>query len=120
MNYLYFYSCLLFPFALSQDYEESPTYGLPSGAEDLLSSPYDDSFSCEGQTYGYYGDVKNNCQVCCQEYLIEKGKDSFKELIDLLKTKFNRSLDPNTIKYALIFVFRYFTSAYQERTMRGT
>ena len=46
----------------AQDYEEGLN-GLPSGAEDLLTEPYDDSFSCEGQTYGYYGDVNNNCQV---------------------------------------------------------
>ena len=57
-------SCMLAGIVISQDYEDEESLnGLPSGAEDLLSSPYDDSFSCEGQTYGYYGDVSNNCQV---------------------------------------------------------
>ena len=30
-----------------QDYEEDGI-GLPGGSEDILSNPYDDSFSCEG------------------------------------------------------------------------
>ena len=38
-------------------------HGLASGSEDVLLEPYDDSFSCEERTYGYYGDVNNNCQV---------------------------------------------------------
>ena len=38
-------------------------HGLASGSEDVLLEPYDDSFSCDERTYGYYGDVNNNCQV---------------------------------------------------------
>ena len=29
----------------------------------VLSSAYVDSFSCEGQSYGYYADTLNNCEV---------------------------------------------------------
>ena len=43
---------------LSQD--ES---GLPAGSEDILQYPYSETFSCEGQDYGYYADVQSGCQV---------------------------------------------------------
>lgn len=46
----------------TQDYADYG-HGLASGSEDVLLEPYDDSFSCEERTYGYYGDVNNNCQV---------------------------------------------------------
>lgn len=36
---------------------------LPGGSDEILEKPYKDSFSCEGQGYGYYADVDNNCQV---------------------------------------------------------
>lgn len=36
---------------------------LPGGTDEILEKPYKDSFSCEGQAYGYYADVDNNCQV---------------------------------------------------------
>ena len=46
---------------VSQDYED--TASLPAGSEAILSSPYVDTFSCEGQAYGYFADVDNNCEV---------------------------------------------------------
>ena len=46
---------------VSQDYED--TASLPAGNEAVLSSPYVDTFSCEGQAYGYFADVDNNCEV---------------------------------------------------------
>ena len=36
---------------------------LPAGHEDILQYPYTDTFSCEGQGYGYYADVDSGCQV---------------------------------------------------------
>ena len=45
---------------LSQDGTGS---GLPAGSEDILQYPYSDTFSCEGQGYGYYADVQSGCQV---------------------------------------------------------
>ena len=33
------------------------------GSEDILDTPYSDTFSCEGQGYGYYADVQSGCQV---------------------------------------------------------
>ena len=43
--------------------QDEPTNNLPAGSEDILSNPYSDGFSCEGQAYGYYADVENNCEV---------------------------------------------------------
>merc|ERR1711881_189178 len=38
--------------------------GLPAGHEDILSNPYNpESFSCEGQDYGYYADVESGCEI---------------------------------------------------------
>ncbi len=37
--------------------------GLPGGSEDILTNPYVDSFSCEGQAYGYYAVVDNACEI---------------------------------------------------------
>jgi len=48
---------------LSQDYDYESGNGLPAGSEDILQYPYSDSFSCEGQGYGYYADVQSGCQV---------------------------------------------------------
>ena len=31
-----------------QDYEDDVGNGLPGGSDDILSAPYDESFSCEG------------------------------------------------------------------------
>lgn len=39
------------------------------GSEDILQTPYSDTFSCEGQGYGYYADVQSGCQVIKQELL---------------------------------------------------
>merc|ERR1712062_94363 len=36
---------------------------LPAGSEDILQTPYSDTFSCEGQGYGYYADVQSGCKV---------------------------------------------------------
>jgi len=48
--------------AVAQD--EGSGVGLPAGHEDILSNPYDpESFSCEGQDYGYYADVASGCEV---------------------------------------------------------
>ena len=39
-------------------------YQLPADAETILSSvPISESFSCEGQPYGYYADTDNNCEI---------------------------------------------------------
>ena len=40
-----------------------------AGSEDILQTPYSDTFSCEGQGYGYYADVQSGCQVIKQELL---------------------------------------------------
>merc|ERR1712150_328758 len=48
--------------AVAQD--EGSGVGLPAGHEDILSNPYDpESFSCEGQDYGYYADVASGCEI---------------------------------------------------------
>ena len=46
---------------LSQEGEGSGS--LPAGHEEILQYPYSDTFSCEGQGYGYYADVDSGCQV---------------------------------------------------------
>jgi hypothetical protein len=38
-------------------------YSFAADAETLLKSPLQTSFKCDGQAYGYYADVQNNCQV---------------------------------------------------------
>merc|ERR1711879_1111632 len=50
--------------------------GLPAGSDAILSSPYVDSFSCEGQAYGYFADVQNNCEVfhICYPLTDETGR----------------------------------------------
>ena len=40
-----------------------------AGSEDILQTPYSDTFSCEGQGYGYYADVQSGCQVIKQKHL---------------------------------------------------
>ena len=52
-------SSLVLGLVLSQEGSGS----LPAGHEEILASPYVDSFSCEGQAYGYYADVDSGCQV---------------------------------------------------------
>ncbi|XP_040572558.1 uncharacterized protein [Lepeophtheirus salmonis] len=51
-------------FLTSQVISQSPTaYELPTDAEAILAAPLSTSFTCDGQPYGYYADVDNNCQV---------------------------------------------------------
>ena len=38
-------------------------YEFPDAAEDFLSAPVQQGFSCEARPYGYYADVANNCEV---------------------------------------------------------
>ena len=52
-------SALVIGLVLSQEGSGS----LPAGHEEILAYPYVDSFSCEGQAYGYYADVDSGCQV---------------------------------------------------------
>ena len=52
-------SALVMGLVLSQEGSGS----LPAGHEEILAYPYVDSFSCEGQAYGYYADVDSGCQV---------------------------------------------------------
>ena len=52
-------SSLVLGLVLSQEGSGS----LPAGHEEILAYPYVDSFSCEGQAYGYYADVDSGCQV---------------------------------------------------------
>ena len=52
--------CLLF---LEKVLLQDEVASLPAGSDAVLSSPYVDSFSCEGQAYGYFADVENNCEV---------------------------------------------------------
>ena len=42
---------------------QEPDSGLAAGQEDILQYPYTDTFSCQGQGYGYYADVDSGCQV---------------------------------------------------------
>ena len=49
---------------------------LPAGHEEILAYPYVDSFSCEGQAYGYYADVDSGCQVGSK-----KGRKRKKKII---------------------------------------
>ena len=44
--------------------QQSPRgYEFPDAAEDLLSAPVAEAFTCEARPYGYYADVANNCEV---------------------------------------------------------
>ena len=44
--------------------QQSPRgYEFPDAAEDILSAPVQEAFSCEARPYGYYADVSNNCEV---------------------------------------------------------
>ncbi|XP_040572314.1 uncharacterized protein [Lepeophtheirus salmonis] len=48
----------------SQVSSQSPTaYQFPTDAELYLDAPVSTSFTCDGQPYGYYADVDNNCQI---------------------------------------------------------
>jgi hypothetical protein len=37
-------------------------YSFAADAETLLKAPLQTNFKCDGQAYGYYADVANNCQ----------------------------------------------------------
>ncbi|QQP52929.1 Putative LOC100898776 [Caligus rogercresseyi] len=51
-------------FVASQVSSQSPSaYQLPADADLILDAPISTSFSCDGQAYGYYADVDNNCQI---------------------------------------------------------
>ena len=56
--------CCLLGASLVLSQEEEGSGSLPAGHEDILQYPYSDTFSCEGQGYGYYADVDSGCQVC--------------------------------------------------------
>ena len=49
--------------AMGLVFSQEGSGSLPAGSEDILAYPYVDSFSCEGQAYGYYADVDSGCQV---------------------------------------------------------
>ena len=53
--------------------QEDEVASLPAGSDAVLSSPYVDSFSCEGQAYGYFADVENNCEVRRERERGEEG-----------------------------------------------
>ena len=65
-------SALVMGMVLSQEGSGS----LPAGHEEILAYPYVDSFSCEGQAYGYYADVDSGCQVGRREGGEEEGWSS--------------------------------------------
>ena len=50
-------------------YQSSFDDKMISGSEDILQTPYSDTFSCEGQGYGYYADVQSGCQVKWKTYV---------------------------------------------------
>ena len=43
--------------------DAAPAVEVAADAETLLKSPLQTTFKCDGQAYGYYADVQNNCQV---------------------------------------------------------
>ncbi|QQP52933.1 Putative LOC100898776 [Caligus rogercresseyi] len=51
-------------------------YQLPADADLILDAPISTSFSCDGQAYGYYADVDNNCQDDLGQ-IIETAQYSF-------------------------------------------
>merc|ERR1711936_936371 len=43
---------------------EGSAIGLPAGHQDVLTRSYNpESFSCEGQDYGYFADVESGCEI---------------------------------------------------------
>ena len=63
MRYLASLSALCLLSSLEMVRPQDEVASLPAGSDAVLSSPYVDSFSCEGQAYGYFADVENNCEV---------------------------------------------------------
>ena len=43
--------------------QEEGSGSLPAGSDDILQTPYQDTFSCIGLGYGYYADIDSGCQV---------------------------------------------------------
>jgi hypothetical protein len=69
-----------------QDYEDTDAgNGLPGGSDDILSAPYDESFSCEGRDYGYYADVANNCEIF---HICLPVQDNAGEVVEFAKWSF--------------------------------
>merc|ERR1712170_18283 len=62
--------------SLKEVVSQDDVVSLPAGSDAVLSSPYVDSFSCEGQAYGYFADVQNNCEVfhICYPLTDETGR----------------------------------------------
>ena len=56
-------AALLLLLGLEEAVSQDDVASLPAGSDDVLTSPYVDGFSCEGQAYGYFADVQNNCEV---------------------------------------------------------
>ena len=65
--------------------QEAADTGLTAGADEILTSPFVDSFDCNGLEYGYYADIDNNCEIfhICMpirdetEQVVETKKYSF-------------------------------------------
>ena len=55
-------AALLLLLGLEEAVSQDDVASLPAGSDDVLTSPYVDGFSCEGQAYGYFADVQNNCE----------------------------------------------------------
>jgi len=49
---------------------------LPDGYEEILGT-YDNSFTCDGKTFGYYADMANQCKVfhICQPITLADGTE---------------------------------------------
>ena len=78
--------CLLF---LEKVLLQDEVASLPAGSDAVLSSPYVDSFSCEGQAYGYFADVENNCEVRRGEGRGERWDQSWLGIIILILQVFH-------------------------------
>jgi len=69
-------AALLLLLGLEEAVSQDDVASLPAGSDDVLTSPYVDGFSCEGQAYGYFADVQNNCEVfhICYPLTDETGR----------------------------------------------
>ncbi|KAL7629961.1 UNVERIFIED_CONTAM: hypothetical protein RMT77_019919 [Armadillidium vulgare] len=54
--------CSLLALCIATSYGRS-AYQFSDGIEAILSAPITTSFSCDGQRYGYYADMDNNCEI---------------------------------------------------------
>uniref|UniRef100_A0A0K2TPH7 Uncharacterized protein n=1 Tax=Lepeophtheirus salmonis TaxID=72036 RepID=A0A0K2TPH7_LEPSM len=60
--------------------QSESAYQFPADAEAYLDAPLSTTFTCDGQPYGYYADVDNNCKVsffCRATIAWEMGMTSF-------------------------------------------